>query len=101
MKIIQPVSIWYNGKIESATLFNLTSTSDNLVDSAVFYFQLYVNPNFQVADGSITMGGLDYATYCSSADSNSYAYEWAATQLGLEIVGEYVPPVTEVSNVSE
>ena len=101
MKIIQPVSIWYNGKIESATLINLISISDNLIDSAVFCYQLYVNANVQVANGSIIMGGIDYATYCSSADSNSYAYEWAATQLGLEIVGEYVPPVTEVSNVSE
>ena len=101
MKIIQPVSIWYNGKMESATIINLTSTNDNLVDIAIFFYQLYVNPNFEVTNGSITMTGIDYATYCSSADSNAYAYEWAATQLGLEIVGEYVPPVTEVSNVSE
>jgi hypothetical protein len=41
------------------------------------------------------MDGIDYATYSSSADSNSYAYEWAATQLGLTIIGDYVLPVTE------
>jgi hypothetical protein len=34
----------------------------------------------------------DYATDWATNDA---AYNWAATQLGLTITGEYVPPVTE------
>ena len=86
MKQIQPVSIWYNGQMIAATIFNMTSTNDNLVDSATFYYALFVDPNFQVADGVLTMSGTDYSNYSSSPDSNQYAYEWGATQLNLNLV---------------
>jgi hypothetical protein len=86
MKQIQPVSIWYNGQMIAATIFNMVSTNDNLVDSATFYYQLFVNPNFQVADGTIIMTGFDYQAYSTSPDSNSYAYQWGATQLNLTLV---------------
>jgi hypothetical protein len=86
MKEIQPVSIWYNGVMVLATIINMTSTNDNLVDTATFYYQLFVNPNFQVADGVLSMSGEDYTTYSSSPDSNSYAYQWGATQLNLTLV---------------
>jgi hypothetical protein len=86
MKQIQPVSIWYNGQMIAATIFNMTSTNDNLVDSATFYYALFVNPNFQVADGILTMSGTDYSNYSSSPDSNQYAYEWGATQLNLTLI---------------
>lgn len=92
MKQIQPVSIWYNGQIIAATIFNMTSTNDNLVDSATFYYALFVNPNFQVADGVLTMEGADYTTYSTSPDSNSFAYQWGANKLNLTIIGDY-PPV--------
>lgn len=86
MKQIQPISIWYNGEIVIATLFNMNSSFDNLVDNATFYYSLYVNTNLQVANGQITMTGEDYITYSSSQDSNSYAYQWGATQLNLTLV---------------
>ena len=86
MKQIQPVSIWYNGQMIAATIFNMVSTNDNLVDSATFYYALFVNPNFQVADGVLTMSGTDYSNYSSSPDSNAYAYQWGATQLNLTLV---------------
>ena len=86
MKQIQPVSIWYNGEMVSATLFNMNSTYDNLVDSATFYYALFVNANFQVANGQITMGGADYIAYSTSTTANDYAYQWGATQLNLTLV---------------
>jgi len=86
MKQIQPVSIWYNGQMVQATIFNMVSTSDNLTNSATFYYALFVNPNFQVTDGVITMTGFDYQAYSTSPDSNSYAYQWGATQLNLTLV---------------
>ena len=86
MKEIQPVTIWYNGIMVAATIFNMTSISDNLVDSAKFYWQLFTTEQIQVAEGNLTMGDTDYTNYSSSPDSNSYAYQWGATQLNLTLV---------------
>lgn len=86
MKQIQPVSIWYNGIMVMATIFNMTSISDDLSISATFYYQLFTDINQQVAEGNLTMTGEDYTTYSSSVDSNTFAYEWGATQLNLTLV---------------
>jgi hypothetical protein len=86
MKQIQPVSIWYNGSIVPATIFNMLSINDNLVDSVTFYYQLFSATNQQLADGNLTMTGADYTTYSSSATSNDFAYQWGATQLNLILV---------------
>jgi len=86
MKEIQPVSIWYNGQMIAATIFNLTSINDNLINSATFYWQLFDATNIQVSQGNLTMNDPDYTNYSSSPDSNSYAYQWGATQLNLTLV---------------
>lgn len=86
MKEIQPISIWFNGQIVQATIFNLTSSNDNLIDTATFYYQLFSNSNLQLTKGDLTMTGFDYQAYSTSPDSNSYAYEWGATQLNLTLV---------------
>jgi len=86
MKQIQPVSIWYNGQMVQATFFYMISNSDNLVDIATFYYTLITNNNTQVAQGNLTMTGFDYDAYSSSPDSNSYAYQWGATQLNLTLI---------------
>jgi len=86
MKQIQPVSIWYNGIMIMATLFNMVSINDNLTDSVTFYYKLLTIDEIQIADGNLTMTGADYITYSSSADSNSYAYSWGATQLNITLV---------------
>jgi len=86
MKQIQPVSIWYNGQMVQATIINMTSISDNLSTQATFFYALYVDANFQVYNGNLTMEGADYITYSSSIDSNDYAYQWGATQLNLTLV---------------
>lgn len=41
------------------------------------------------------MTGEDYAAW----QTNQYAYDWIAEQLNLTIVGDYVPPVVETSNI--
>ena len=86
MKEIQPISIWYNGQIVQATIFNLTSINDNLLDSAIFYWQLFDSAKIQISQGNLTMGEPDYTNYSSSLDSNEYAYQWGATQLNLTLV---------------
>jgi len=86
MKEILPLSIWYNGQIVQATIFNLTSINDNLIDSATFYWELFNATNTLLSQGNLTMGSTDYTTYSSSPDSNSFAYQWGATQLNLTLV---------------
>jgi len=86
MKEIQPVSIWYNGSIIAATIYNLVSINDNLTDSATFLYQLFSSDNMLLVDGNLTMSGADYTTYSSSPDSNSYAYSWGATQLNITLI---------------
>lgn len=86
MKQIQPVSIWYNGSMVAATIFNMVSISDNLSTSATFYYQLFNDQKIQLADGNLTMDGFDYEAYSTSPDSNSYAYSWGASKLNLTLV---------------
>ena len=86
MKQIQPVSIWYNGQMIQATIFNLISISDNLSTTATFYYQLFSSINIQLADGNLIMDGFDYQAYSTSPDSNSYAYSWAASKLNITLV---------------
>jgi hypothetical protein len=86
MKEIQPISIWYNGQIVQATIFNLTSINDNLIDSATFYWQLFNDTNIPISQGNLTMLEPDYTNYSTSPDSNQYAYQWGATQLNLTLV---------------
>jgi hypothetical protein len=86
MKEIQPVSIWYNGSMVQATIYNMVSISDNLSTSATFYYQLFSASQLQLASGNLTMDGFDYEAYSTSPDSNAYAYSWGATQLNLTLV---------------
>jgi hypothetical protein len=91
MKEIQPVSIWYNGSMIAATLFNMSSISDNLTDSATFYYQLFsatteTKSSIQLAAGNLTMTGADYTTYSTSTSSNNYAYTWGAGQLNITLI---------------
>lgn len=86
MKQIQAVSIWYNGQVVNATFFDMSSTSDNLTNSAIFYYALYVDANFQVASGTITMTGADYIAYSTSTTANDYAYQWGAEKLNITLI---------------
>jgi len=90
MKIILPISIWYNGKNYTATIFSLNCINDNLKDSAIFYYQLLDANLLQLTQGNLTMALPDYTTDWTTNDA---AYNWAATQLGLTIIGEYIAPV--------
>jgi hypothetical protein len=88
MKTIQPVSPWFNGKNDSATILNLTCINDNLFDSAVFYYELKDSAFITIASGNLTMVELDYT---ADWTTNNAAYLWAATQLNITITGDYIP----------
>lgn len=90
MKTIQPVNVWQNGQVKSATGFNMNSIFDNLEDSATFYYELlHINTDAdgnqvteQVAQGNLSLS----ADYDSWDGSNEWAYSWGASQLSLTII---------------
>jgi hypothetical protein len=82
MKQIQPVSIWQNGQTKEATVLNAYVVSDNLIDTATFYYALLTDNNEQLSEGNLTMSGEDYTGFVS----NDYAYNWIAKELKLQIL---------------
>jgi hypothetical protein len=92
MKTIQPVQIWINGKIQLATIFSLICINDNLLNQAIFYYELLDEQLNSLSVGNLTMIEPDY-----SIDwvNNNAAYSWAALQLGLTITGDYIPVLPE------
>lgn len=86
-KAIEPVSIWANGTSQNANLFSMISISDNLLDSATFYYQLLDSDTTteqptetQLAQGNLTLGPTEYPTWDGS---NAWIMDWAANQLNL------------------
>jgi len=97
MKTIQPVTVWFNGAEQEATVLGASASNDNLVNSASFNYQLFKATAYDPASGNgliglvsgyLTMTGEAYTNWTT----NDYAYEWIAQQLNLTITGEYVPP---------
>lgn len=86
MKQIQPNQVYFNGVETNATLFNLQIINDNLLNSAIFYWQLFDANNTPLTSGNLTMVDPDYDVWGASADINLSAYQWAATKLNLILV---------------
>lgn len=92
MKKIQPFQIWVNGSLKTASFLSATSISDNLKDTAVFYWQLFEaieNTDMQgaqLAQGNLTLTGDDYQQWNTETDANAWAYSWIAEQLGLTLI---------------
>ena len=87
MKKIQPVNVWQNGEVKSATQLDISIVSDNLEDSATFYYQLFSvdqeGNNQQVAQGNLSLSGSDYESWDGD---NEWAYSWVANELSLKII---------------
>lgn len=86
-RAIQPVTCWYNGKTEDANVFSMITISDNLLDTATFYYQLIDDDttedpptSTQLAQGNLTLGPTEYPNWDGS---NDWIMNWAATQLNL------------------
>ena len=85
MKNIQPRIVFFNGVETNATKFNLQIINDNLLNSAVFYYQLFDDNTTPLISGNLTMSEPDYNVWGSTADINLAAYQWAATQLNITL----------------
>ena len=92
MKDIQPIQIWKNGVIKTASVLNATIINDNLSSSCTFYWQLKEADSVVdlqtiagevLADGNATMSGDDYDNWDGS---NDYAFEYIANQINVTII---------------
>jgi hypothetical protein len=94
MKQIEPVSLWVNGQQRVANAIDLRSVSDNLKNSATFYYALIselvqedgTTTIESLAQGNLSIGGQEYIDWGLNTDVNQWAYEWAAKQLNLVLV---------------
>lgn len=90
MKTIEPVQIWTLGQVKLGTVLNAYVVSDNLSNSATFYFAIQGDTGV-LSQGNLTMSGADYDGFTT----NEYAYNWIAAQLGVTITGDVPPPQPE------
>jgi len=94
MANITPTAVWYQGEQHQANVFTLYSTGDNLLDSALFRYQLIeeiiVSPEQQSSQtllmGELSINGEDYALWNAEVDANAWIYNWAASKLNLTII---------------
>ena len=89
MKQIEPIQSWINGKSVTATIFNMYVIGGVLGSSASFYYSLLDSDLANVAQGNLTMSGEAYAAW---GNDDEYAWEYAAKELNLTIIGDYIPP---------
>jgi hypothetical protein len=69
---IEQTQIWKDGEIKTATQINAKIVSDNLVDSANFYFELITENDQRVSDGNMIITGEDYENWFSNEDAYTY-----------------------------
>lgn len=94
MANIQQVAVWYQGEQHNANIFTLYSKGDNLMDSAIFQYQLIeeiiISPEEQTSQtllsGELSINGADYEQWDAEVDANSWIYNWAANKLNLTII---------------
>ena len=83
---IKQFKIWINGKLTPVDYLYILCNSDNLKDTAIFYYALHNEITGEIgnliANGNLTMTGTDYESF----DSNEYAVNWVASQLKITIL---------------
>ena len=85
MKQIQPIQIWKNGALKTASILDAIIINDNMSSSCTFYWMLkeadqeeQVGEN--LADGNVTISGEDYELW---KGGNDYAYNYIAKQINV------------------
>ena len=99
MKNIQPVTIWFNGQLETATKLDVVIVYDDLATKADFRYTLYTADLLGLASDRLTISGEEYLIWGSTVDVNLSAYEWVAFQLNLTI--DYTTTTTTSTTTEE
>jgi len=90
---IQDQTIWVNGELKNANYLSCSIFSDNLKDTAIFYWELQYettddngNTIYPVlVKGNLAITGADYIVWGESVDINYGAYQYVASQLNLTL----------------
>jgi hypothetical protein len=92
MKQIQPIQIWKNGEVKTASILEASIISDNLQSNCTFYWQLkeadtlvdeQITPGQILADGNTNLSDEDYDNWDGS---NDYAFNYIANQINVTIL---------------
>ena len=88
MKNIQPIQIWVNGLMQTASELDARIINDDLSNSATFYWELKTTsteeqPAVQLAQGNANISGEDYDNW---GGDNDYAYAFIAKQINVSIL---------------
>jgi hypothetical protein len=92
MKIIKSIPIWDKGVTKEAVILTLKIVDGQLFNYTTFLYQLLTEDKSVLSQGNIVIDGQDYNAW---SDDDNYLFDWAAEQLNLTIIGDYVPPVVE------
>jgi hypothetical protein len=92
MREIQPIQIWKNGEVKTASILDAQIISDNLQSNCTFYWQLKEADSVvdeqtisgqTLADGNVSLSGEDYDNWDGS---NDYAFSYIATQINVVLL---------------
>jgi hypothetical protein len=92
MREIQPIQIWKNGEVKTASILDAQIINDNLESNCTFYWQLKEADSVvdeqtisgqTLADGNASLSGEDYDNWDGS---NDYAFSYIATQINVVLL---------------
>jgi hypothetical protein len=92
MREIQPIQIWKNGEVKTASILDAQIINDNLESNCTFYWQLKEANSVVdeqtisvqiLADGNASLSGEDYDNWDGS---NDYAFSYIATQINVVLL---------------
>jgi hypothetical protein len=92
MREIQPIQIWKNGEVKTASILDAQIINDNLESNCTFYWQLKEADSVvdeqtisgqTLADGNASLSGEDYDNWDGS---NDYAFSYIAQQINVTLL---------------
>lgn len=92
MREIQPIQIWKNGEVKTASILDAQIISDNLQSACAFYWMLKEADTLieeqtisgaVLADGNVNLSGEDYDNWDGN---NDYAFEYIAQQINVVLI---------------
>ena len=92
MREIQPIQIWKNGEVKTASILDAQIINDNLESNCTFYWQLKEADSVvdeqtisgqTLADGNASLSGEDYDNWDGS---NDYAFSYIANQINVVLL---------------
>jgi hypothetical protein len=92
MREIQPLQIWKNGEVKTASILDAQIISDNLQSNCTFYWMLKEADSVvdeqtisgqTLADGNASLSGEDYDNWDGS---NDYAFSYIANQINVTLL---------------